>query len=78
MDDIYSDADIEMITAHQDADELAAYQREQGKSIDPEAETGLKWVVDNTYGGSLTMALTQWLYENGYATDRPSLRTCCD
>lgn len=67
-DDIYSDADIEMIEISQEANELSALQRlsKGGKAIDADARDGLKWLKDNHFGGSLTFGMTQWLQEEGY------------
>lgn len=65
---MYTDDDIELIQAGQDADELHAISHTDGKAIDAEAREGLQWIADNTLGGSLTYAMTVWLHENGYAT----------
>lgn len=70
-EDIYSDADIEMIEMANDADEIDAMVRASmdGKALDDDAKAGLRWVCDNTYGGSLTFACVQWLQEAGYRVD---------
>ena len=71
MSDIYSDADIEMIELANDANEIDAMVSASmgGKPIDDEAVDGLRWVCDNTFGGSLTFACVQWLEEAGYRVD---------
>lgn len=70
-DILYSDADLEYIEACQEANEIDAMvtASEGGKPIDDDAKAGLRWVCDNTFGGSLTCACVQWLTEAGYSVD---------
>lgn len=65
----YTDDDIEMAQAAQDADELAAYLSTEGKAIDEPARKALANIAENDLGGSLLFAMTVWLAEEGYATD---------
>ena len=64
----YQEADIEMAELTSTANEIEAHKRHSkgGKAIDTDARTGLKWIVENTWDGSLTLAMTIWLDEAGY------------
>ena len=67
----YQDADIEMATLVETSNEIFAHRRHSrgGKAIDREARSGLAWVAEITYDGSLTLAMTIWLDEAGYDAD---------
>ncbi len=64
----YQDADIEMAELTQTSNEIGSIERASkgGKPIDTEARSGLKWIADNTWDGSMTLAMTEWLKDYGY------------
>jgi hypothetical protein len=71
--DGYQDADIEMAQMVSTGREIDAYldRSKGGKAIDADAKVTLERIVANTWDGSVTLAMIQWLAEAGYDATTP-------